>query len=89
MKSGDLKIENLIENWTDTIGLTVIQIVEYCFNYYDDVPEFTIIHFSDGRFAIQRDQSYWTTTCGLICKSELSKHLNEVEQNRPDKSTTF
>lgn len=86
--SDKLIIDNLIENWTETIGLTVIQIVEYSFNDYDDVPEFTIIHFAGGRFLIQRDQSYYTTSCGLICKADFEKHLMEVARANPDRVTT-
>lgn len=74
----ELDINNLIESWADTIGLTIIDIVEYSFDTYDDVPDFTIIHFEGGKFAIQRDQSYYTTSCGLIYKSEFEKHLSEV-----------
>lgn len=85
----ELSIENLIESWTETIGLTIVQIVEYSFNDYDDVPDFTIIHFSGGKFAIQRDQSYYTTSCGLICKADFDKHLLDVARQNPYKFTTF
>ena len=84
----NLTIENLIETWTDAIGLMVIQIVEYSFNDYDDVPNFTVIHFGGGRFLIQRDQSYYTTTCGLICKADFEKHLLDVVRQNPDRFTT-
>jgi hypothetical protein len=84
----NLSIENLIENWADTIGLTVVHIVEYSFNDYDDVPEFTIIHFAGGQFLIQRDQSYYTTSCGLICKADFEKHLMEVARANPHRVIT-
>jgi hypothetical protein len=84
-----LNPENLIENWAEAIGLTIIQITEYSFNDYDEIPEFTVIYFSDGRFAIQRDQSYYTTTCGLVCKRDFDRHMSEVRRLNPSEITTF
>lgn len=69
----------LIENWNDTIGLTIVSIKEFTIDM-DDPADFTIITFSNGKIAIQRDQSYYTTTCGLLDKDDVKRYIKEIEQ---------
>lgn len=71
--------ENLIENWEDAIGLTVTKVS--CFTIdCDDPADHTIITFNNGRFLVQRDQSYFTTSCGLLDKNDIKRYVKQIEQ---------
>lgn len=60
-----LNWEKLITDWQQTIGLKVEAIRTATIPADDDI-ELTLVHFTTGQFLIQQDQSYYTTTCGLI-----------------------
>lgn len=49
--------EELIEDWKDTVGLTVDRVEEYVNDTFDDPVEYTFIFFTNGKFIIQQDQS--------------------------------
>lgn len=71
--------ENLIENWDEAIGLTITKINHFTIEC-DDPADHTIITFSNGKIAIQRDQPYFTTSCGLLDKDDVKRYANEIEQ---------
>lgn len=75
----ELLIENLIEDWKETIGLTIISIEDYNIDC-DDPIELSVIHFNNGRFVIQRDQSYYTTSCGLVWSGSFNEHLKVINK---------
>lgn len=74
----DLSIDNLIEEWKETIGLKIVSIEDYAIDA-DDPIELTVIHFDNGKFVIQRDQSYYTTTCGLVWKGSFEHNLKNMK----------
>lgn len=74
----DLSIDNLIKEWKETIGLKVVSIEDYTIDA-DDPIELTVIHFDNGKFAIQRDQSYYTTTCGLVWKLDFDRTIKDMK----------
>jgi hypothetical protein len=74
--------EALIEDWKDTIGLTVDRVEEYENDNFDDPVEYRWIFFTNGQYVIQRDQSYHTTTCGLVGLNDFKKILIEISESK-------
>lgn len=74
----DLSIDNLIEEWKETIGLKIVSIEDYTIDA-DDTIELTVIHFDNGKFVIQRDQSYYTTTCGLVWSHDFDRNVKNMK----------
>ena len=74
----NLLIDNLIEEWKETVGLKIVSIEDYKIGA-DDPIELTVIHFDNGKFVIQRDQSYYTTTCGLVWKHDFDRNVNNMK----------
>lgn len=75
-----LNKDNLITDWQGTIGLRAICVTTFTLNEYDDPITFTVITFDNGKVAVQRDQSSWTTSGGLLNDFEVDKWRIIIEQ---------
>src|SRR4051812_23706086 len=86
-----LNTENLIQDWQETVGLRVMCVDSFTLNDYDDPPTFTVITYDNGKVAVQRDQPYFTTSCGLIDATEAEKFRAFIEsalQTQPTSEIT-
>lgn len=77
----NLSKENIIDDWKETIGLKIVAIQSGYMKEYDDPAELTLIIFDNGKFCIQRDQSYYTTSCGLLDKFDIENEHYQKELN--------
>jgi len=75
----NLIVDNLIEDWELAVGLTIEAIENYTIDC-DESAYLTVIYFSNCKFAMQRDQSNYTTTCGLIDRLNFERHLKFIKQ---------
>lgn len=73
-----LSIDNLIEEWKEAVGLKIVSIEDYTIDA-DDPIELTVIHFDNGKFVIQRDQGYYTTTCGLVGRHDFDRNVQDMK----------
>jgi hypothetical protein len=70
--------DNLITDWEEAVGLTITEVKEFTIEC-DDPAYMTVISFNNGKFAVQRDQSYFTTSCGLLDKSNIERYQSVIE----------
>jgi len=69
--------DNIITNWAEAVGLTITGIKEFTIDC-DDPAYMTIIIFNNGKVAVQRDQSYFTTSCGLVDSEDLQRYEKDI-----------
>lgn len=67
-------MENLITDWNETIGLTVLSVKEATLDADDEIT-LTLIRFTNGKFLIQHDQEYYTTKSRLLYESDLDDEV--------------
>src|SRR4051812_28376732 len=72
--------DNIITDWQETVGLRAICVDSFELSDLDDPATFTVITFDNGKVAIQRDQPYHTTRCGLVDADDAEKYRNEIEK---------
>jgi len=71
--------EDALESWDDAVGLTIAEILYNFMDRYDDPASITVIVFNNGKYIIQRDQSYYTTFCGIIKPYDIDRYADEIK----------